>query len=278
MKEEKKALLNAHIKADKSGLIFPNLEKYKTRDADADLNLSFKRATDEAMAMRKALMKKFWFLFTPVMIISVILLLVGALLLDEAQNTVAIILIVCSTVSFVIFTLAAMKHLHKANTSEEYTDKLNKVFAIRDSIELSLGAPGDINKIDIIYPASRQKKNGNIGIFQTLKIFEFKIFKKDGDVCVIANNSLYTLAGCEIKSFKINPKQVSFNEWNKRDGYSSPKYKEYKIGYYSKSNTYFIKNTGELCLSVGGDDFYITVFPWSVPDLEQALEITATTL
>ena len=276
MKEERKALLNALIQPDKSSLIFQNLEKYKTRDADPDLNLSFKRATDDAMAMRKSFMKKFWLLFAPSFVFSMALLIVGSLFLNGEQNTFGLILIAVSAVSFAIFTFAIMKYLRKLNSREEYTNKLDKISAIQDSIELSLGAPMDKNKTDIICPAKHLKKNGNVSIFTTQKMIEARIFKKGGDVCIIANNSLYTLADCEIKSFKINPKQISFNEWSKRDGYSSPLYKPYKIGYYSKSNTYFIKNTGELCLSVENEDYYITIFPWSVPDLEQALEITAT--
>ena len=278
MKEEKNALLKAHIKADKSGLIFPNLEKHKVKDADPDLALSFKRAADDVIAMRKALMKKFWFLYTPAMVISTLLMLAGAILNDETDNPLFIFLLVCGAFFFAVFAFSSFKYMKKVNTNEEYTAKSNKALALRDSIELSLGAPMDINKIDIIYPSLKLKRNGRVGFFTMQRILETRIFKKDGDVCIIANNALYSLGSCEIKSFKINPKQVSFNEWTKKEGYSSPRYKEYKIGYYSKSNTYFIKNTGELCLGIDGEDFYITVFPWSVADLEQILEITATTL
>ena len=276
MKEEKKALLHGYTTADRLGIQFPNLEKHKVKDADSDLASSFKNALSEAKLMRKALMKKLWFLYTPAMIISTLLMLAGAILNDETSNSLYISLIVCGAILFFLFAIISMRYIRKINANEEYTLKLNKIQSLRDSIELSLGAPMDINKIDIIYPASKLKKNGEKGFFSTLKTYEFRIFKKDGNVCVIANNSLYILEGCEIKSFKINPKQVSFNKWNKKEGYSSPKYKPYKIGYYSKSNTYFVKNTGELRLSIDGDDYYATVLPWSVPDLEQILKITAT--
>ena len=118
MKEERKALLNALIQPDKSSLIFQNLEKYKTRDADPDLNLSFKRATDDAMAMRKSFMKKFWLLFAPSFVFSMALLIVGSLFLNGEQNTFGLILIAVSAVSFAIFTFAIMKYLRKLNSRQ----------------------------------------------------------------------------------------------------------------------------------------------------------------
>ncbi len=276
MKEEKKALLQGYTNADILGIAFPNLEKYKVKDGDSDLASAFKNALSEAKLMRKALMRRLWFLYTPVMIISTLLMLAGAILNDETSNSLYISLVICGAIFFFLFAIISMRYIRKVKANEEYNATLNKAAALRDSIELSLGAPMDINKIDIIYPASKLKKNGEKGFFSTQKTYEFRIFKKEGDVCVIANNSLYILPKCEITDFKINPKQVSFNEWTKKEGYVSPKYKPYKISYYSKSNTYFIKNTGELHLRIDGDEFYVTVLPWSVPDLEQILEITAT--
>ncbi len=276
MKKENTALLHACINSKTTDIDFPNLEGCKVKDADPDLELSYKRAVDDATAMRKSLMKPFWFLYTPIMIVGSIIMLIGAMLLDGESRIAAVATMVCGAVLFLLFAPIAFKYMRKVNANEEYVCKLNRIQGIRDSIDLSLGAPMDANKIDIIYPASKLKRNGERGLLVTQKTFEFKVFKKDGDVCIIGGNSLYSLQNCVIRSFKINPKQVSFNEWTKKEGYLSPSYKQYKIGYYSKTNTYFIKNTGELCISLDNTDYYMTVLPWSINDLEKILEITAT--
>ena len=99
MKKESTALLHACINSKTTDIDFPNLEGCKVKDADPDLELSYKRAVDDATAMRKSLMKPFWFLYTPIMIVGSIIMLIGAMLLDGESRITAVATMVCGAVS-----------------------------------------------------------------------------------------------------------------------------------------------------------------------------------
>ncbi len=273
MKDTRKELFHTYVEAKTEKISYPYLEKYKVREADADIIKGQKSATSHLKQMSNKVIKRFCALGIPGFLITIFLVALGSVIKDKDTGITVILTGAILGVGIVFY---AIRRLIKEMKSEEYVGAKERVISFSDSIAFHLGAPADAKSVDIITPVQKKKLDGSLGFSVTRKNITYKIFKKGEDVYVIASFYLFVLPLSEFKSLIINPKATTFQNWDKKESYTSETYKPYKIGYNSQSYTYFVKNTSELVFCLDGEDYKTIIMPWSTKIIEDILEITST--
>ena len=268
MKDTRKELFHTYVEAKTEKVSYPYLEKYKVREADADIVEGQKKAAADFKKMGNRIVKRLLSIAIPTFLVTILLVAFGSVIKDSQTR---IIVIITGALIGVGIMLYAIKRLFKEMRDEEYVGAKDKIDSFAESIAFNLGAPTDAKSIDMITPVQKKKLDGSLGFSVLRRNITYKFFKKGEDVYVIANYYLFLIPKDDIVLFTVEPKAMTFQNWDKKESYTSEKYKPYKIGYNTQSYTYFVKNTSEIVFRIEGEDYKTVVMPWSTADVEEIL-------
>jgi hypothetical protein len=266
MKDTRKELFHTYVEVKTEKISYPYLEKYKVREADADIIEGQKRAADHYKKVSGSVLKRFLTLGILGFFITLLFVAFGSVIYDT--DTKIIIMLLGALIGTVL-SLSSFVRFIKERKSEEYIGAKDKLDSFDNAIAFNLGAPTDAKTIDLIVPVQKKKLDGSLGFSVLRKNLTYKIFKKGEDVYVIANNYLFLIPKNDIVLFTVEPKAMPFQNWDKKESYTSERYKPYKIGYNTQSYTYFVKNTSEIVFRIEGEDYKTVVMPWSTSEVEQ---------
>ena len=272
MKDTRKELFHTYVEAKTEKVSYPYLEKYKVREADADVIERNKRANADFMEIKKKAFKNFFIPSILGVAITILFIAFSSVIWDSSTQSIVMI---TGVVVGVILVLLGVKRRLSVIKTDEYERAVKNLESSVDAIAFNLGTPSDAKTVDIISPVQKKKLDGKLGFSIARKNITYKIFKKSEDVYVIASNCLFLLPVTDVVLFTVDPKAAPFQNWDKKESYISERYKSYKIGYNSQSYTYFVRNTSELVFRINGEDHKAIIMPWSTPDIEELLNMKA---
>jgi len=275
-----KNLFTALVQRKTKTIEFPYLSSFNKEKVNASLLSNYKNQKKKISKLKKMSLT-YWLITFPLLaifLISTHFISKNFLYIsnnEDFEYFYTFIPLIIFIILLYVFSCFIKKMRKKLIKGKDLTAEAELLKNYEKNLTYYVAENSECFKCDLFCISRRLKSNGEAGALKHSKNVEVFVFKRNEDLCILIEDTVFYIPVSRIENFYIYKKAYFFANWNKEDPFNSTKYKPYKIGYETTSYQYFVKNCSHLILNTEGQEYEIIFPPYETPIIEKITGIKA---